>query len=359
MKILIDIGHPAHVHYFKNFIWVMKEKGHIIDIIARDKEVAFKLLDYYKFPYFNRGKGKNGFIGKFLYLIKADLFVLRKAIKLKPDIYLSAGSMYAAHVAWILRKPHIAFDDTDNNLFQQLFYVPFTTAILTPKVFRKNFGKKHVRFNGFLELNSLHPNRFKSNPENIKDILDKTQNKPYVIFRFVSWAATHDVGLKGLSLNDKLRLVKELSAYANIIISSESKLPEELQQYAYSTHPAYIHDLLNGASLLISESLTMSAESAFIGTPTLCISTADAGTLDEEVKLGLIEIFRTSNGLLERALEIVKNNDYKNIFKSQSEKIVNKHIDLTAFTVWFVENFPSSLSTMQANPNYQYDSLSN
>src|SRR5689334_6987093 len=117
MKILIDIGHPAHVHYFKNFIWNMQEKGHRIDIISRDKEVAFSLLDYYKFPYMNRGKGKKGLLGKLFYILQADLFILRKAMKLKPDVFLSAGSIYAAHVAWFMRKPHIALDDTDHNAF--------------------------------------------------------------------------------------------------------------------------------------------------------------------------------------------------------------------------------------------------
>ena len=30
MKILIDIGHPAHVHYFKNFIFKAIESGYKI-----------------------------------------------------------------------------------------------------------------------------------------------------------------------------------------------------------------------------------------------------------------------------------------------------------------------------------------
>ena len=123
MKILIDIGHPAHVHYFKHFIWIMRDKGHTIDITSRNKEVAFSLLEYYKFPYFNRGKGRNGLIGKFIYILEADFFLLKNALKLKPDVYLSAGSPYAAHIAWLTRKPHIAIDDTDHNAFQHMMYV--------------------------------------------------------------------------------------------------------------------------------------------------------------------------------------------------------------------------------------------
>ncbi len=149
MKILIDIGHPAHVHYFKNFIRIMEEKGHSISISARDKEVTFDLLNYYKLPYFNRGKGRKGLSGKLFYIIEGDLRLLKFARSLKPDLFLSFGSPYAAHVAWLMRKPHIAFDDTDHSFFEHFISMPFTKTILTPAVFQKDFGKKQLRFDGF------------------------------------------------------------------------------------------------------------------------------------------------------------------------------------------------------------------
>jgi predicted glycosyltransferase len=351
MKILIDIGHPAHVHYFKNFIWIMQEKGHTVHIVARDKEVAFKLLDFYKLPYFNRGKGKKGLIGKLIYILQGDFYILKKALKLKPDLFLSAGSMYAAHVSWLLRKPHIALDDTDNNAFQHLMYVPFTKAILTPTVFKKNFGTKHIRFNGFLELGGLHPKRFKKEPEGMqKKTVDSDR---FVILRFVSWQATHDIGLKGLSLEDKYALVKELSKYAKVIISSEEKLPDDLMSYSFKVHPALMHTVLSEASLLVSESLTMAAESAFVGTPVLCISTAQAGTLDEEVNLGLIELYRNSKGLIERAVELIKDRGSKEKFANKSKEIINQKTDVTAFLVWFVENYPNSFENIKKNPELE------
>ena len=353
MKIFIDIGHPAHVHYFKNFIWIMEGKGHTFTIVARDKEVVFDLLDFYGFKYLNRGEGKKGLLGKLLYTFSADFFILKKALKLKPDLFLSAGSAYAAHVAWLLRKPHIALDDTDHNSFQQMMYVPFTKAILTPEVFQKDFGKKHVRFNGFLELGSLHPKRYKSAKENIRQLLNISQNERFVILRFVSWNATHDRGLRGLSLEDKYLLVKELSKHATVIISSEAGLPDDLKKYLFSVHPALMHDVLKEASLLVSESLTMAAEAAFLGTPAICISTAQAGTLDEEVRLGLIELFRSSDGLVERAVNAIQEINLKETFKLKSQNVVMEKTDLTALVVWFVENFPESLNIMKKNPEQQ------
>ena len=353
MKIFIDIGHPAHVHYFKNFIWIMQEKGHSVFISARDKEVTFSLLDYYKLPYSNRGKGRNGLVGKLLYILQADLFLIRKALKFKPDVFLSFGSPYASHAAWFLRKPHIAFDDTDHSVFEHFISVPFTKTILTPKVYLKDFGKKQVRFDGFMELCALHPNRFKPKAEITQQVLKSGEGSRYVVLRFVSWQASHDIGLKGLTLKDKYLLVEKVSQYAKVIISSEAKLPDDLVKYSYKIHPVEMHDVLNNASLIVSESLTMAAEAAFLGTPAICISTALAGTLDEEVRLGLIELFRTSEGFIERVTEVIKDEGYKSAFKVKSREIVKDKIDVTAFMVWFIENYPNSFATMQKNPDYQ------
>ena len=64
MKILIDIGHPAQVHYFRNFISIMESKGHLCFVIARNKEVTFDLLKIYGIKFKSRGKGGKGFFGK-------------------------------------------------------------------------------------------------------------------------------------------------------------------------------------------------------------------------------------------------------------------------------------------------------
>ena len=51
MNILFDIGHPAHVHLFKNAIWKLEAKGHKVAITSREKDVTTSLLDYYGFEH--------------------------------------------------------------------------------------------------------------------------------------------------------------------------------------------------------------------------------------------------------------------------------------------------------------------
>ena len=51
MRILIDILHPAHVHFFRNFHHEMAGRGHDLYITARDKDRSLELLCDFGLPY--------------------------------------------------------------------------------------------------------------------------------------------------------------------------------------------------------------------------------------------------------------------------------------------------------------------
>ena len=44
MKILVDIGHPAHIHYFKNCARIMAEKGHEFLFVVRERDSTMELI---------------------------------------------------------------------------------------------------------------------------------------------------------------------------------------------------------------------------------------------------------------------------------------------------------------------------
>ena len=89
MKVLVDIIHPANVHYFKNFIIQMKKEGKNVTITARNKDVSFKLLDAYNFKYIDFGNGNLliGAIGKMLYLIFASFNFIFLFIKINRILF--------------------------------------------------------------------------------------------------------------------------------------------------------------------------------------------------------------------------------------------------------------------------------
>ena len=147
MKIFIDIGHPAHVHYFKNFIKQAQANGHDVFVSARDRYPVKELLIANEIKFYNRGKGKNSVLGKLIYMLYADFILWLKALKFKPDVFISFGAVYLTHVSKLMNKPSIFIDDTDNARLNRKFYIPFATHILTPDIFKFDLGKKQIRFN--------------------------------------------------------------------------------------------------------------------------------------------------------------------------------------------------------------------
>lgn len=62
MRVLVDIGHPGHVHFYKHAIWELQARGHEVLVSAREKDVTRALLDHYGFPYRNLSTIGSGFL---------------------------------------------------------------------------------------------------------------------------------------------------------------------------------------------------------------------------------------------------------------------------------------------------------
>ncbi len=337
MKILIDINHPAHVHYFKNFYKIMTKKGHTILVVSRNKEIEHKLLMLNNIPFITRGKGMKGRLGKILYMFYADIKLFYIALKFKPDLFLNFLHPYPSHVAKILRKPSLVFSDTEHAKLHHKLTVPFATKIFTPACYLIDIGKKQVRFNSYMELSYLHPNYFTPD-ESILKILNVNKSEKYIIIRFVSWAAAHDFGHSGMTLENKRNTVKELSKYARIFISSEGELPKDLENFRINIPFDRMHDALYYSSLLFGESATMASEAAVLGTPSILIFEGILGyTYEEEKKYHLVNNFTESDedqkNALKVAVKIINEVDGKEKYIHQRNSILSNSIDTTSFMI--------------------------
>ncbi|WP_062398808.1 DUF354 domain-containing protein [Methanogenium cariaci] len=79
MKILIDIGHPAHVHFFKGTVKDLSDKGHEILMVTRNKEMTVDLLKKYEFNYITVGEHQTSMTGKALALLQFDYRIYQVA----------------------------------------------------------------------------------------------------------------------------------------------------------------------------------------------------------------------------------------------------------------------------------------
>ena len=351
MKILFEIGHPAHVHYYRNLIIFLENKGHKIKILAQDRGIISELLEKYNLKYEMFPNLPKNIIGKLLYIPIVDFIIFKMVKRFGPDLQIGFASTFISHVGWLLKIPTIVFDDTEHAKLSHISYKKFANVILTPKCFDKNFGRKHIKFDSYMELSYLHPKYF-----NVTDKPDIGNNaKKKVLIRFVSWRASHDIGQKGFSSDDKIDIVETLSRDFNVIISSEEELPENLRKYQYQFPCDKIHFLLASVDLYIGEGATMASECAMLGTPAIYVNTLNAGTLMEQEKYGLIYIFKAAEGVAEKAHHILQTPDLRNDFQKRRSEMLAHKIDMTAFMLWFVENYPESFELMKKDPNYQYN----
>ncbi|MGE5457539.1 MAG: DUF354 domain-containing protein [Methanococcaceae archaeon] len=343
MRILVAIGHPAHVHFFKNFIWEMKKRGHNVFINTVDKELTLYLLNKYNLEYEVYGRSATNFFEYVNLLLKGDLKTYKTQKKYDIDIIVGIANIFGAHISKITKAKSLSFTDTESASFSNLITIPFVNQVFTPSCFKKDFGKKQIRYNGYHELAYLHPNYFIPNPEVLTE-LGLNGNDTYIIMRFVSWGATHDVGHHGLTLGDKKNAVKEFEKYGRVFITSEKKLPEELEKYRITVSPEKIHHLLYYATFMYGESATMSSEAAVLGThSTFCDSSGRGYTEEEESKYGLVYNFYDEDSMgrnsLSTALKLLSDPDLKKKGREKRDKLIADKIDVTKFIVDAVEKY--------------------
>jgi predicted glycosyltransferase len=267
-----------------------------------------------------------------------------------------------AHAARLLGKVSITFTDSEPEIAKypiaDTLTLPFTDVILTLASVRHDYGKKEVRVNSYKELASLHPLRFTPDPE-VLALAGLTPKDDYALVRFVAWGAYHDVGQGGMTLDDKHALIETLEQSCRVFISSESPLPPEFEKYRLPIPPEKIHDFLHYAKIFVSDSQTMTTEAALLGTPAVrCnsfVGKNDMGNFVElEERYHLIYNCGDGPAVLSRVNELLREPDLKAEWARRREPLLQGKIDLTAFMVWFVENYPGSITKMKEQPAVQY-----
>lgn len=321
-------------------------------VIARKKEVSFELLHHYNIPFISRGQGSRSFFGKLTYLAYAAFIIFRSGLRFKPTLIIGFASPYAALASFFLRCKCIILDDTEVGRFERFIYKPISDLIITPKAFKKELGKKHFRFDGFIELSYLLPAYFHPD-QTVMDDLGLKANEKFIIIRFVSWEASHDKGEKGLSYQQKHEITDICSKYARIFISSENQLPDSLEKFRIKIKPCQLHDALYYASLYVGEGATTASESCLVGTPAVYINSITAGTIEEQERFGVLFNFRDFNGVKEQISKILDEKG-KERYISLSQAAVCKKIDVTAFLTWLIEEYPGSRDILMKDPGYQF-----
>lgn len=343
MKVMISISHPAWVHQFHNILEQMIARGDDVLIVAIRKDGDLTLLDEYIIPYKVVGNttGK-GNIQKGWLFIWQSLVHCYYALRFRPDILIGRCSPMLAVAASVVHKKHIIFEDTESVKFSLNICKRLSYEILTSTSFELDLGQKQRRVDTYKELFYLHPKYFKPNPDIVRNNgIDP--EKPYIILRCVAWNAIHDIGYKGISNEMLEKMVKELSKYANVYISSEKVLGSTLLPYQLNSRFQDIHHILAFAQLYIGEGATMASESAVLGTHAIYLNTISCGSTNElQNRYGLMDCYndldenRYQRGL-DRAIELLQDPELKIKEKEKANKMLADKIDINEYYIQQVD----------------------
>jgi hypothetical protein len=308
MRVLIDINHPAHVHFYRHVVTRLVEEGHEVHVTARNKECEYQLLDAFGISFTDLGRHHAGMVAKAVGMLRIDTRLWAVARRFKPDVLTGIHNTYIAHVSHLVRRPSVIFTDTEHAKLANVLTLPFATAIYTPESFKRDLGPRHRRYAGFHELAYLHPRYFV--PEG-RDKLGLEPKEPYTVLRCISWDASHDVGHSGFV--DLPAAVEELERYGPVLISAESELPRALEDRRIRLPPHMMHSLLHHAALYIGEGATMATEASLLGTPSILLSTlaSHCGVFEEQRSRHLMNVPKDQDEALTMAHDILGNPDAK------------------------------------------------
>ena len=208
MNVLIDICHPAHVHLLRNTYFELVKNNHVVLVTVKDIPSAKQLLDLFGIQYIEIGATHDSLIKKAIAQLKYNWKLFRLVKKHKINIGIGSSSTLT-HISKVTSMHSIFLDDDDDQV-QPLtvkYAHPYADVILSPDVLRGKRGRKDcIYYEGYHELAYLHPDRFTPD-ENVLSELGLKKEDTYFIMRFNAFMAHHDVGIQGLRLENKLRLI--------------------------------------------------------------------------------------------------------------------------------------------------------
>lgn len=358
MNILFALGHPAHYHLFKNISSNLKQKGHQVHFVISTKDVLVMLLDANKEEYSILAERENNetLLDKLLKIVKSTRSLNRVAKERKIDLIIGCLSQIAfSGLMMGIPSIFVAEDDFSYTWLQGLITYPFVNFILSPKPTRVGpFEFKRISYDGYQKLSYLHPNYFKFSRTT------KEQGKKKVLIRLVNLSAYHDIAAKGLNNKILTKFIDKFKDTVEISISSERELPENFEKYRVKIEPSKIHEFLLNSDLFIGDSQSMAVEASLLGTPNIRINNfagkiSIINELEFKYKLTVSLRPKESYKVLNISEAILSNSETKSEYTLHKTEMLKDKIDVTAFFVWFIENYPESVKVMKENPDFQYN----
>lgn len=267
VKVIFDIVHPAHVHFYKNLAKEVEACGGEVLLVGRDRDVIPQLLESLPFPSVVVGHPRKGRMGQAFELLSRVVALAILGLRFKADVICSrnpAGIL----AALILPRTKGVFDTDDGPAAGSIYKLaaPFATMVTAPDAIRHQIKVPRVStYRGFKASAYLHPSRFTPDESALRPL--GVAKDSFAVVRFVSMSAVHDRGESGMPEMDRWRVVDALSQNMRVLVSSEDKRTQD--DHDLDLDPARFLDVLGHARVYVGDSQSTAAEACLMGTPAL------------------------------------------------------------------------------------------
>lgn len=345
MRIVIDIVHPAHVHFYRHLIGVLTTAGHQVTVASRAKEMTLDLLDHYGIPHVPLvAPARGGLLARGVELARRDLGLARLIRRTGSQLVLTRNpaGVQAARAAGAF-----GIFDTDDGRAVGIHFraaYPFAHLITSPTCLTEDYGTRHRRYRGFKAMAYLHPNRFRPDPL-IRESLGLAPSEPLFVVRFSAHDASHDRAVHGIEPATRRALLHDLTSAGRVVVSDEVASAPGYEG-AQSVAPSRFHDVLAAADLCVGDSQSVAAEAAMLGTPSFRCSSF-TGRVDYlrvlEEDYGLVKNYRPGSesqllGDVRQALTEL--DDRRDEVASRHARLLDESEDVTAWYERLIDGLP-------------------
>src|SRR3954470_4757863 len=104
MRVLVDIGHPGHVHFYRHAIAALRGEGHEVVLSARDKDVTLELLRRFGLEHVVLSSASEPLLREYPRRLAGLVRLIRR---LRPDVVTAVGGAFIAPAGRLTSTPTV------------------------------------------------------------------------------------------------------------------------------------------------------------------------------------------------------------------------------------------------------------
>lgn len=322
MNIVCDIGHPAHVNFFKSALTKLSNEGHVVTIIGLNRgklrDIIRKELPGFRIHFAGKHRG-----GKLSIIFEANLKKFMELLLLlhdvKPDIGISVGSFTLGTALKIYGAPNIQFDDDPERKLNVFLEKLTSTELYFPPIISAN-GKIGV-MNALKEWAYLSPQYFSPN----KFVLREYGLSPCEYF-FVREISTKSLNYGKQYPYTIALFAHELPRDFKVLLSLEDKASRNRYppDWILLEEPVRdIHSLMYYSKIVVSSGDSIAREGALLGVPSIYCGRRKMSANAMMIRKGMLfvegaqDVVQCANEIVSGTIAISKQDDFRRMLMDE------------------------------------------